>query len=125
MNADGSGQTDLSNNGFLDFAPSWSPDGTKIAFWRAGLGTSQIFVMNADGTGQTNLSNNGFSDSSPAWGPLVKTPTRPPVGGTIIPIDTTALLVAGITTNAVWMVPTLGGIAGAVLAFFKIKGKHS
>src|SRR6267378_1304106 len=61
MNADGSVQTDLSNNAFSDGAPSWSPDGTKIAFESFRTGTSQIFVMNADGSGQTNLSNNAFS----------------------------------------------------------------
>ena len=31
MNADGTGQTRLTNNGPTT-APAWSPDGTKIAF---------------------------------------------------------------------------------------------
>ena len=47
------------------------------------------------------------------------------VGGTIIPIDMTALFVAGIFTNAFWVLPTLGGIAGALITLFKIKRKHS
>ena len=31
MNADGSGQTRLTNNNAVDRDPSWSPDGEKIA----------------------------------------------------------------------------------------------
>ncbi|GEM_PF-4443134 len=45
------------------------------------------------------------------------------VGGEIIPVDMTPLLVAGAFTNAFWMIPTLGGIAGAAIAIFKIKRK--
>ncbi len=47
------------------------------------------------------------------------------VGGTIMPVDMTALFVAGAFTNAFWISPTLGGIAGASLALFKVKRKHS
>ena len=32
MNADGSGQTRLTNNPAADGFPTWSPDGTRIAF---------------------------------------------------------------------------------------------
>ena len=32
MNADGTGQTRITNNPASDDAPAWSPDGTKIAF---------------------------------------------------------------------------------------------
>ena len=47
------------------------------------------------------------------------------VGGEILPIDMTSLFVAGAMTNAVWMVPTLGGIAGAAIALFKVKRKQN
>ena len=125
MNADGSGQTNLSNNFKIDnFAPSWSPDGTKIAFYSSRTGTFQIFVMNADGSGQTNLSNNAFNDNLPDWGPLAAPRQGQTVGGIIEPIDMTSLFIAGIFTNAFWMVPTLGGIAGAIVALFNVKRKR-
>ena len=47
-----------------------------------------------------------------------------PVGGIIIPVDMTSLFVAGIFTNAYWMLPTFGGVVGAIFALFKIKRKH-
>jgi hypothetical protein len=46
------------------------------------------------------------------------------VGGAIMPIDMTSLFVAGAMTNAFWVLPTLGGIAGAAIALFKVKRKH-
>ena len=32
MNADGTGQTRLTNNLSVDLVPAWSPNGSKIAF---------------------------------------------------------------------------------------------
>ena len=71
MNADGSAQTNLTNNLAYDNAPKWSPDGTKIAFatGRGAGGTDEIFVMNADGSGQTNVTNNAVHDFYPEWSP--------------------------------------------------------
>jgi TolB protein len=54
----------MSNDGQL---PSWSPDGTKIAFVSLRDGNSDIFVMNADGSGQTNLTGpSTFFDLNPS-----------------------------------------------------------
>ncbi len=69
MNADGSGQTRLTNNNAYDALPSWSPDGTKIAFHSKRDGNSEIYVMNADGSGQTRLTNNPASDEFASWSP--------------------------------------------------------
>src|SRR6266511_4112674 len=58
MNADGSGQANLTLNRAADDAfPDWSPDGTKIAFHTDRDGNYEIYVMNADGSGQANLTH--------------------------------------------------------------------
>ena len=67
MNADGTGQTNRTNHGALDYLPAWSPDGTKIAFTSTRDGNYEIYVMNADGTKLTNLTNHLAADSSPDW----------------------------------------------------------
>ena len=61
-NADGSGITALTDDGQLDSAPAWSPDGTRIAWEsrRDGGGDREIFVMDADGT------NVGSSRTTPS-----------------------------------------------------------
>ena len=73
MNADGSGQTNLTNNAAADRSPAWSPDGTKIAFARRVdpfVADDDIYVMNADGSGTaTNLTNNSQLDSQATWSP--------------------------------------------------------
>jgi len=45
------------------------------------------------------------------------------IGGTLVPIDTTALLIAGFQINAVWMIPAILGVAGAGIAVYKLKRK--
>jgi Tol biopolymer transport system component len=66
MNAqDGSNQTNLTLDPATDEFPSWSPDGTKIAF----VTGTDIYVMNADGSGQTNISHNPAFEQHPSWSP--------------------------------------------------------
>src|SRR5215212_8146955 len=70
MNADGSEQTNISNNTAFDGYPHWSPDGKKIAFMTSRDGINyEIYVMNADGTSQTRLTNNADIDEQPSWSP--------------------------------------------------------
>jgi len=69
MDADGGGQTRLTENTAEDFSPAWSPDGTRLAFVSTRDGNSEIYVMNADGTGQTRLTNSPDGDISPVWSP--------------------------------------------------------
>src|SRR5918992_951085 len=74
MTADGSDQTNLSNNDADDFNPSWSPDGEKIAFSSFRDETEEsdneeIYVMNADGSGQTRLTDDPALDRFASWSP--------------------------------------------------------
>jgi Tol biopolymer transport system component len=57
VNADGSGERNLTQEWGLKSLPVWSPDGRRMAFERS-LGGGQrtdIFVMNADGSGTRRL----------------------------------------------------------------------
>jgi Tol biopolymer transport system component len=67
--SDGSGQTNLTNNGPLtdDQSAHFSPDGQKIAYTSHGEqasnpeGEEEVYVMNAlDGSAKKNLTNNGI-----------------------------------------------------------------
>ena len=69
MNADGSGQRNLTRNPARDDEPAWSPDGRKLAFVSRRDGKPDVYVMNTDGSGQRNLTRNPARDSAPAWSP--------------------------------------------------------
>jgi Tol biopolymer transport system component len=72
MNADGSGQTQLtSSNTCANSNPTWSPDGKKIAFecFVSGSTTIDIYVMNADGSSPVNITNGSTQNQEPDWGP--------------------------------------------------------
>jgi dipeptidyl aminopeptidase/acylaminoacyl peptidase len=69
MNADGTGQTRLTEQLGVDAFPSWSPDGMQIAFHSERDGNSEIYVMDADGSNQVRLTNDLAGDSTPAWSP--------------------------------------------------------
>ncbi len=69
MNADGTKATDVSKAEGSD--PSWSPDGTRIAFAsdRATGTDAQIYVMTASGSQQTRLTHDSMPDRRPSWSP--------------------------------------------------------
>lgn len=74
MNADGTGETQLTHD-VTDcpqggWYPQWSPDGQRIAFVsdRAGIGNDDVYVMNADGSDVVRLTDDAL-DVDPAWSP--------------------------------------------------------
>jgi len=112
MNADGSGKTQITFNSDDDSNPNYSPDGKKIVFRtnRDG-GNREIYVMNADGSNPQNLSNDPSSESSPHWQPVSVL-----IGGTLLPIDSTSLILAGAQMTAAWMIPVIiAGIGFAIV----------
>ncbi|NJL53956.1 hypothetical protein HC928_01535 [bacterium] len=70
-NVFGSERTALTRNHVQpDRRPTWSPDGTRIAFESArDVATTDIYVMNADGSGMRRLTNTAANAGFPAWSP--------------------------------------------------------
>jgi Tol biopolymer transport system component len=67
--ADGSGVTQLTHNRAADFDPTWSPDGSLIAFRSQRDGNDEIYVVQADGEGSRNITNHDAVDWGPDWSP--------------------------------------------------------
>ena len=59
----------LTTHPATDFDPTWSPDGTRIAFRSQRDGNDEIYIMTADSSCQTNMTNDPANDWSPAWSP--------------------------------------------------------
>jgi Tol biopolymer transport system component len=75
MNLDGTGQARLTNGTCWADHPSWSPDGTRIAYSCLDLAPagpikpSVIITMNADGSNPVTLTDGTTRDQQPDWGP--------------------------------------------------------
>ncbi len=52
-----------------DYAPTWSPDSTKIAYVSEASGNPDIAVISADGTNRISLTTDPATDDFPAWSP--------------------------------------------------------
>ncbi len=57
--------TDPSN----DLRPTWSPDGSQIAFFSLRSGNYDIWLMDADGNNQRQLTDDPADDRRPTWSP--------------------------------------------------------
>ena len=64
IRADGTGARPLLRRASL---PSWSPDGTRLAFVSRRSGDEEIYVANADGSGVRRLTHSPGPDLWPAW----------------------------------------------------------
>ena len=69
MNADGSGSVQLTEDNAEDHAPTWSPDGSRIAFTSYRSPQGVIHMINGDGSGLWRITLDEYSNLQPAWSP--------------------------------------------------------
>ena len=69
MNANGSGQMQITTGAGNDERPTYSPDGMTIAFSTNRDGNYEIYKILAVGGLATRLTNNAASDRNPSWAP--------------------------------------------------------
>ena len=83
INADGSGETRLTDGRGVRELTAWSPDGKRMLLnfaqpdlswfdsvtWGVDEETLEIYVMNSDGTDMMNLSNRPGKDNNASWSP--------------------------------------------------------
>ncbi len=68
LDGGGNPTTRLTNGEGQNVTPSWSPDGSKIAFVSDRAGGPQIYVMGAGGGGASRVTMAGGYNSTPHWG---------------------------------------------------------
>jgi len=56
-------------NGFYKKKPTWSPDGSQVAFLRVTSDGQVIYTVDSDGSDLNKVTGNGYDDSDPAWSP--------------------------------------------------------
>ena len=73
MNADGSGQRQITQLGGANFGPSWMPDGRRLIFssnyLRPRSGNFDLFLVNLDGSGLEKVTTEESFDGFPMFSP--------------------------------------------------------
>jgi TolB protein len=68
MNYDGSDINQITDLNNMGGRSTWSPDCSKLAFYRGPQGDRNIFTVNADGSEVTRLTSGG-DNLGPSWSP--------------------------------------------------------
>jgi TolB protein len=66
---DGTRLTRLTDSTAIEIAPTWSPDGSQIAFVSDRTGAPQVYLMDRDGSNVQRLTYEGGYNTAPAWSP--------------------------------------------------------
>ena len=69
MAADGTGVARITHNDANQSGPSWSPDGTRIAYNSDAAGNYDIYSMNVDGSSIVQHTVDPADDTLPSWSP--------------------------------------------------------
>ena len=73
MNADGSGQRQITQLGGANFGPSWTPDGRRLIFssnyTQPHSGNFDLYLINLDGTGLERVTTSDTFDGFPMFSP--------------------------------------------------------
>lgn len=69
MGIDGGPARRILDDGYDARLPTWSPDGTQLAFQAYLRDTWHIWTINADGTGLQEVTSGPFDDREPHWSP--------------------------------------------------------
>jgi hypothetical protein len=72
MDIDGTNVVQLTNDtAFESLSPDWSPDGTRIAFWRRNSTpfAAELYIVDADGSNLVRMTSNSKDDNYPFWSP--------------------------------------------------------
>lgn len=107
ISADGTTSDRLTTDPGVDSSPTFSPDGTKIAFSSNRDGTHHIFVMDADGADQAAVTDGLDGEYSPSWGSYEP---PPPAAATI----SGHVFIDDGSYNGVWS-PGAPGIEGVTI----------
>jgi Tol biopolymer transport system component len=68
MNADGSGLRQLTNGGYRNRGPRWSPDGKQLAFFSTRTGDWEIWTSDVNGNDLRQVTNlAGYNVAWPVW----------------------------------------------------------
>ena len=76
MAADGSGARQLTFAESWDADPTWSPDGSRIAFARLTETRYDIYVISVEGGAEERVTDDPHDDMDPNWTPVLRCPER-------------------------------------------------